>query len=246
VLRVYLAGRVEVELNGKAVFDERDMRGKQSRAAFAYLALQRDRPVVKDELAEALWPGEMPPAWESALSALLSRLRSLLPEGSTISGGAGLHQLHLPADTWVDLDAAALALDQAEGELRAGLPRSAFGPGVVAYSICKRPFLPGHNAPWSEAIRERQQRHLLRALECLSRVWLATGEPNLAVESASEAIALDPFRESSYCLLMQAHDLSGNRPEALRTYQRLRTVLSEELGAGPAPETQALHQKLLG
>src|SRR5438552_435081 len=101
MLRIYLAGRVEVELNGTVAFDERDMRGKQSRAAFAYLALQRDRPVVKDELAEAIWPSDMPQAWESALSALVSRLRSLLPEGSTISGGAGLYQLHLPANTWV-------------------------------------------------------------------------------------------------------------------------------------------------
>lgn len=65
------------------------------------------------------------------------------------------------------------------------------------------------------------------------------------MENASEAIALDPFRESSYGLLMEVHHATGNRAEALRVYQRLQQVLAAGLGADPAPETQERYLKLL-
>lgn len=86
---------------------------------------------------------------------------------------------------------------------------------------------------------------LLRALECLSKVWLDAGEPSLAVEAASEALSLDPYHETGYQLLMRAHHASGNRPAALRAYHRLQAFLAEELGTVPSAESEALYLRLL-
>ncbi len=247
-IRLYLAGRVGLATDEVLAFDERDMRGRQSRVAFAYLAAHHARPVPHEELAEVLWPGDIPAAWESALYALVSRLRALLarraPEAG-IARATGQYQLQVPPDTWVDIDAATLALDAAEGALRAGQARSAFGPACVAESISRRPFLAGHNCPWADAQREKLERYLMRSLECLARVWLATDEPALAVEAAAAAVALDPYRESSYLLLMQAHQATGNRPEALRVFLRLRKLLSDDLSTAPGPDTQELYLALL-
>ncbi len=85
---------------------------------------------------------------------------------------------------------------------------------------------------------------MLRALECLARIWLITGEPVLAVEAAADAISLDPLRESSYRLLMQAHD-TGNRPEALQVYSSLRKRLLDELGTNPSAESEKVYLALL-
>jgi DNA-binding SARP family transcriptional activator len=61
-----------VELQGRRLEDS--LRGRQGRLLFAYLALNRDRPVRRDELAEALWSGKgTPPAYESLLAPPLSR-----------------------------------------------------------------------------------------------------------------------------------------------------------------------------
>lgn len=155
-IRLYLTGRVGLAVDEVLAFDEWEMRGRQSRAAFAYLAAYNTRPVPHDEMAEVLWPGEIPPAWESALYAIVSRLRALLADRAsmaTISKAAGQYQLLVPPDTWVDIDAATLALDAAEGALRLGGARAAFGPACVAESICRRPFLSGHTGPWVEAQR---------------------------------------------------------------------------------------------
>ena len=65
--RIQLCGRLIVELQGRRLEDS--LRGRQGRLLFAYLALNRDRPVRRDELAEALWSGKgAPPAYESLLA----------------------------------------------------------------------------------------------------------------------------------------------------------------------------------
>ena len=57
-----------MELQGRRLEDT--LRGRQGRLLFAYLAINRDRPVRRDELAEALWSGKgAPPAYESLLAA---------------------------------------------------------------------------------------------------------------------------------------------------------------------------------
>ena len=251
-VRIYLTGRVGLELSGELVVHEREFRGRQERVAFAYLVCERGRPVTRAELAEVVWPGDMPPAWPAALSAIVSRLRSLLAREElkassiSISRGFGQYRLFLPSDTWVDVEAATSALDTAEAAMRADDPRSAFGPATVALAISRRPFLSGVDGGWVSLERERLERLRVRALECLSRIWLHNDEPALAVETASEALTVDPLRESSHLLLMQAHVGAGNPAEAVKSYHHLRHVLVEELGTDPSSETEALYLKLLG
>lgn len=250
-LRIYLTGSIAVELDGVVAIRERQLRGKQGRLAFAYLICQRVRPVSREELAALLWPAEMPPAWQVGLSAILSKIQTLLASdplkaaGVTLSKGFGQYQLALPVDTWIDLEASASAIDEAEGSLRAGAPGSILGPATVAATIAGRPFLPGIDGEWVDSQRRRLERQHMRALECLAHMWIASGEPALAVETASKAVALDPFRESSYQLLMRAHAAGGNRPEAIRVYQRLRGLLATELGTEPSAETEGFYLHLL-
>jgi DNA-binding SARP family transcriptional activator len=250
-VRVYLTGRVGVEVNGGLVVDEGDFRGKQDRLVFAFLASERSRPVGAEELAEALWPDASAAVWKSGLSPIVSRLRSLARPARlaldpiSISSNSGGYQLHLASDSWVDVEAAACALDEAEGALRTGNMRRAWGPALVAVTIARREFLPGIEGEWVDSQRSKIQRQLLRALECLCRVWLWNTEFALAVEAGTQLVALDAFREASHQLLMRAHAANGNRAEAVKLYHRLRALLADELGAAPGPDTETLYLELL-
>lgn len=250
-LRIYLTGRVALEATGELVVQEREFRGRQGRLAFAYLVLERTRPVPREELAEVIWPDAMPPAWDNALNALISRIRTMLARPALASRGArlsqefGQYQLYLPTDTWVDIETAVTALHDAEAALRAGDARKAFGPATVAATISKRPFLAGNDCEWTAAQRRKQERLFLRGLGCLAQVGLETGEPLMTIECASEAIAVDPFQEQSYRLLMRAYKATGNRPRAVQTYRQLESFLRAELGTQPTAETAAEYQALL-
>ncbi len=250
-VRVYLAGRIALTVDGDEIIRERDFRARQERLAFAYLVLARARPVARDELADALWGDEAPPAWPAAVSAIVSRLRAVLAHQrlpalqASISGRFGQYQLHLPAGAWVDVEAAVAALGTAEGAIRAGTPARAFGPAWAAATIAERPFVSGVDGGWAALERSRLARLRVRALECLAKAWLASGDTALAGEAANEALRVDPLRESSYRLLMEAQAVGGNPARALKTYHDLRELLVSQLGTDPSQEIEALYLQLL-
>jgi DNA-binding SARP family transcriptional activator len=247
-LRVYLTGRLVLEADG-APLDTRHLPGRQGRRALAYLLCERGRPVPREELAEAIWQGDAPPAWDAALSALTSKLRALLRGLSwpvELASAFGCYELRLPPDAWVDREAAAQAIDQAEGLLRRGEPHRAWAHACVANAIARRAFLPGEEGAWIERQRARLRALLLRSLDCLAECSCAGGQATLALQAAEDAVALEPFRESGYLRLMRVHLELGNRAEALRVYDRCRRLLAEELGADPSPQLEALYLELLG
>ena len=129
--------------------------------------------------------------------------------------------------------------------MRAGDDTRAWGCANVGVSIARRPFLAQEEALWIEAQRVRLLSLLGRGLYCLSVHSGRHGDPSLAVQSASELIALEPFRETGYQQLMRVHARAGNRAEALRVFGRCRELLREELGASPSPETEAVYLEIL-
>lgn len=249
MLRIYLTGRMALEC-ADTFLDAGEFPGQQGRVVFAYLVAERARPVARSELIELLWPRGVPPAGQSSLTAIVSKLRALFTRAgmdgaSVLTGANGCYELRLPGPSWVDVDAAADSVHEAEAALKSGDPGRAYGPSAVAHHIARRPFLPGEEGPWIEQRRDRLRNFLLRALECRAEIYLWNQEHSLAVEAAREAISLAPFRESAYRLLMRAHVAAGNAAEALRVYERCRTLISEELGVLPSPETRAVHAGVL-
>lgn len=250
-MRLYVTGALAVE-RASLVVDESQFPSRQARLLFACLACERSRAVPKDELAEILWPDEMPSAWDTALKALVSKLRHVLApvmadasEPLLIASQFGCYQLRLPSSSWVDWEAARRALDEAEGAIRSGKLREGWGPANVAVIVARRGFLPGEHGLWVEARRRSLAELLARALDCYGTISLESGQSELAAQVAEEAIAREPFRESGYQHLMRAHERLGNRAEAVRAYHRCRALLGEELGVSPSPETEALYVSIL-
>jgi DNA-binding SARP family transcriptional activator len=247
-LRIHLAGQVCIDADGVLLNDWRNV-GRQGRLAFAVLAGEHPRAIPREELAEELWAGDPPPSWDRALSAIVSKLRALL--GTTgapeldIASAFGCYQIRLPANVWIDIETAAGSIDRAGGLLRAGSPKEAWAWAQVACHIARRPFLAGEEGPWAERKRAELLDVLVRAHECLSEIFVWSGEPVTATRHAKLAIELEPFRETAHQRLMRAHAAAGNRADALRAYERCRCLLAEELGVSPSPQTEAVYLEIL-
>jgi peptide/nickel transport system substrate-binding protein len=248
-LEVSVAGRLSIRSDG-VLIDEERFPGRQGRLVFAYLVANEGRPVLRADLAEALWGEALPATWEKALGVIASKLRALIGEcgldgGKALTAAFGCYCLVLPEGTWVDIIAAAEAADAAEAALSADRLETAKGEAARAVSLARRPLLPGEEGSWVERERRKLSDVLVRALECLSDACLRSGDTAAAARTAEEAIALEPFRESNYRRLMAAYAAGGNAAEALRTYDRCRRFLAEELGAYPSPETESVYRSLL-
>ena len=244
-----LTERVRIEARG-AVVDEARLPGRQGRFVFAYLVTAQGRPVPRDELAEALW-GDVPPAtWEKALSLLVSKLRAVLAEcgldpSKHLTSAFGCYQLTFPEGTWIDVVAGDEAATAARRALAAGDLDQAAAEASTAETIARRTFLPGEDGRWVAEERARLRETLVRALECLGEVNRLSGDSAAAMRAAEELTVLEPFRETGYRRLMEAHVAAGNRAEALRVYEQCRHLLAEELGAYPSPETESIYRGLL-
>ena len=231
-----------VELDGRRVEDV--LPGAKGRLLFAYLVLNRDRRMSRDELLTAVYGQEASPDQHPSLSVLLSKLRSVI--GQELLVGRSELELVLPGDAFVDVEAAREAL-RAESHVAAGEWAESWGPAGVAYHVARRPLLQGEDRPWLEDWRRRIEDVHLRGLECLAEARLGLGGPlSQAEDCARQLIELAPYRETGHRILMEALEQRGNVAEALLAYDRLRVLLRDELGVAPSPTVQSVHRRLLG
>jgi DNA-binding SARP family transcriptional activator len=242
--QIQLCGRLLVRLDGERVEDA--LPGTQGRQLFGFLALNRDRHLSRGELAEAVWGERLPSAPETALRALLSKLRAAIG-GELIEGKAEI-RLVLPADTSIDVETAAEAIHNAESAVSQGDWRRAWVHSHIAVNVSRRRFLAGLEAPWIDTERRDLEEVQLRGLETLAAAGLGVrgAELDLAERAARSLTALAPYRESGHRLLMEVLAARGNVAESLLVYESLRQRLRDELGIAPGDEVQAVHAELLG
>ena len=249
--RIYVCGRLAIE-HPAGVLLERDFPARQGRRFWAYLVLNRQQPVSRGDLAEAVWGDDVPDAWGTSLNAIASRLRRLIVPFDApgapfaISGEPGRYRLVLPEGAFVDHERARAAIHDADRCHAAGRHEEALAEARVALEIAARGFLPGEEGPWVTATRDALASIRLRAQERTVEAELARGRPEWAEAEAEALIALDPLRESGYRLLMRALAASGNRAQVAWVHRRCRDALLHGAGIAPSASTDALYRELVG
>ena len=219
--------------------------GRQGRTLFAYLLAHRDRGCPRRELIEAIWGGDPPAASDSALSALLSKLRKVL--GADAIQGRSELRLTLGGEVDVDVDRA----DREVAAAEQAVAQEDWAGALVHARACLdtdcTAFLPDGDGDWVWERRRELDTVRVRALEvvALAGVRGAAGDLGSAEQSARAAVVSAPFRESAHRRLMEVHEAAGNPAEALRVFEELRTRLRDDLGTAPGPESIALHGRLL-
>ena len=179
----------------------------------------------------ALWPDVQPAAPDSALSALLSKLRRMVP----IESGSE-PRLALSARAWIDVEVAREAHHRSQAAIAREDWSTAWGAGRVTQHIAVRELLPGDEAPWIDEHRRELEELYLGSLELVGRACVEIGgsELDTAERCGRRLLARAPYREGGYRLQMEVHARRGNDAEALLVYDGLRRRLRDELGIAPS------------
>lgn len=194
------------------------------RRVLAYLAV-RNRPVRRCSLAGELWPETTDDRARANLRAALSRL----PAGCGAAIEVTDDLLAIANRVEVDLHVATTTADGL-------LDRSDTDPAAIDPQLFRGELLPDFGDTWLSVERESTRQMSLHALETLSERLADKGHFGQAIGAALAAIRIDPLRESSTRVLIQAHIAEGNRSEAWRAYNRYRVTLDAELGIEPSAE----------
>ena len=177
-------------------------------------------------------------------------IRRLLAEGdvdpAALRTDGGLYRLDLPADVVVDLDEVVELERTSDAALGAGRLDHARVAAERLHAIAAQPLLADGAAPWIDRAAGGLRDADLRAHDLLASVAVARGDTADAVRWAEAALELEPYRETAFVRLMEAHEAAGERAEALRAYERCRARLAADLGVRPSASTEALHLALLG
>jgi DNA-binding SARP family transcriptional activator len=218
---------------------KRSRRGLRARALelIAYLALH-PRPVQRDELLEAFWPGDDPRRTRPRLRQAVRDARRLLE-----SAIASEHECY-----WLDRAIADVDLDELERVLAAASrAEPAAVPALIERAV--RLFhgdpLAGADYAWSQSEVARLRATFVDLLEQVARHRLEAGDPRAALDAAERGLDVDTLNESLWCLAMEAENTLGLREAVVQRYERLRALLDERLGLEPAQETRHLHRRLL-
>jgi DNA-binding SARP family transcriptional activator len=89
-----------------------------------------------------------------------------------------------------------------------------------------------------------EQSHL-KMLESLFGAQLLIGRHRDVLSDLASLVVQHPFNEGLHAQFMLALYRSGHRVRALEVFARLRSTLAADLGIGPAPYLQDLHQAVL-
>ena len=198
-----------------------------SRKAAWLLALVVLRPdgVRRAELAEVLWPPDRLGSVRQALHVLRA-----LP-GADVWLEAG-DPVRVRASSDVEAFERACDEDRFEAALAAwGGPL--FGEDGLAA-------VPEPLAEWLEVERARLEQRRMVVVHAHLRSLRARAEHAAALQLARAELALDPLDESLHQAAIAAAAAIGRLDDALALFERCRTVLRDELGVEPLPETLEL------
>lgn len=234
-----ILGPLEVVSGGAQV----DVPGAKPRALLAMLLVHADQVVSRDRLIEDLWEGSPPGSAAATLQTYVYQLRRALRLDSLHTHGSG-YRLEVK-DSAID----ALRFERVVQEVAHtddASPRWQSLRLGEALTWWRGPALADFDAAaWARAEAARLDDLRLSAIEELTEARLALGEHAVLVPELEAAVSEHPLRERFWRQLILALYRSDRQADALRAYQRVRTILADELGLEPSPELAALERAIL-
>ena len=239
-----MAVTVELALLSRVSYGSLEITGSRLQGLLALLAEDPHVGCSASRLVDALWPDEQPEHPLKALQVLVSRTRARLGPGVIVSTPTG-YRLSLREDQ-IDASAVLLSASESEKRSRAGDHLAALGYAQAGLALCDgaEGWDAGGGDPLSalRAARVPAYRSLLRARAlALSRL----GRRAEAAAPLGGLIRRSPRDEEVLAELLRCEAATTGPAAALARYAGYRQWLRDELGSGPGPALQGVHQELL-
>jgi DNA-binding SARP family transcriptional activator len=202
----------------------------------AFLALHPPG-ATRDELIEALWPGQDPQRTLPRLYQSVSDARRAL--GNGLIRDRERYRLDR-AGIRIDLDQLDRLLSTTGDAER---ERQAL---ETALSLWRGQPLAGCDFLWADGFIHQLHAALLDLLGRVGTARLEADDPRGALQAAERAIALDNLHEPSWRLALQADHALGLYSGVTKRYEALTHLLDEQLGLQPSHDTLMMYRELLG
>lgn len=245
IIRIQTLGQFHLWLHNEKVDSKKWGRDKTVQL-LQYLISNRQRHALhKEKIMDHLWEDGDDRDFKVALHGVNKVLEPERPsrtEPSFVIRQGISYQLNLEK-VWIDVEALEQYIiigNEAFGEDQA-IAKEAYKEAIALY---RGVYLPNRVfEDWSSEEREKIQILILGAYVILAEILL-NENPLESIRLAQCAIAIDNTWEDAYRLQMQAYIKKGNRPQAIKAYQKCADVLDKEYGIEPLPTTKNLLKEI--
>jgi DNA-binding SARP family transcriptional activator len=242
---VRLFGPLEF-VHGERRLGPGDLGGSRPKQVLEILLAARGHRVPTDRIAELLWGDRRPGDVAASIQTFVSVLRRhLVPDRDAARRLVATEPEAYRFDTELvelDLDRFDELLERAAREPTRQARRSI----EHALALVRGDVLEDEPyAVWAHELRGSYQGRVLGAHLEAAEAALAERDLEDALEHGEAAVKLDRFAERAHRTAMLALYALGRQHEALARYRSLRSLLSEELGLEPTPETRAVETAIL-
>ncbi len=222
---------------------------QKARELLAFLLAHGGAPVLRETVAEALWPEGDPDQVSHQLSNAAYYLRRTLASGAAEVDNRVLvtanQRYHLKSGLFrVDIDAFDAHVARAE-KLQG---YEALVEYERALAIYAGDFMGDEAFEWAEVYRRDYQKRFVTAAHRAARLAFDSRDSKLAICFYDAILARDPIDEEAVRGIMRCHAALGDTNAVRRAYKTLANALRRELeddGAEPLPETIGLLDKLI-
>lgn len=249
-LRIHLLGQFRL-FQGAAEIPLERWKSKKALMIFKYLAARHGHGYQpKEVLMEILWPEQPPEQTNSRLNDALSALRKTLepslgrgaPSSYLLRLGYS-YKLDLQPDGTVDVELFEQKIRTAENEQSA---HKALACYLAAENLYQGDFLTEDRySEWCLSERERLGGLYFRLLTRIMDLLEQKRDYLKAAAYGEKLLQADPYAEEIYQRLMRHYAELGNRSMVIRTFEKCRKMLTQDLAVALSPQTVALHARLI-
>lgn len=213
------------------------------------LLIDAGHVVPVDHLIEDLWGEDLPKDPLNSLRYHVWKLRAILEPDRRKGISDGLIEARHPGYAIKAKASDVVGFERLVDEARRSReahPVEARAKLAAALDLWRgRPYADLAYADFTQPEIRRLDELRLFALQERISLDLALGDTDLAIGELEALIAEHPLREDLWALLMKALEQAGRRADALRAYQRAKTVLGDELGVEPTTALKEVEEDVL-
>ncbi|HXG64174.1 MAG TPA: BTAD domain-containing putative transcriptional regulator [Blastocatellia bacterium] len=215
-----------------------------------FIATRPNRRATKDTLVETFWADapleDIDKNFWPTISLIRRGLNSNQPvKKNFIRYREGAYYLNPEFNYSIDTEEFERLLAQARALLRAG-DRDGFAARLrQAIALYRGDLLQDFHDDWVEEPRAYYRNLYFGALKDLADDYYNRGDDEQAIKHYQMILSRDPFREDVHRQMLEAYARAGNRAALREQYETLQSLLMEELGVSPLPETVETYKRLM-
>ena len=224
---------------------------RRSFQVLAFLASSPDLQAGREELEEAVWPSDGERTIDRNFHPTLSHLRRALERqrGGSVPQPllfrAGIYRLNPEIEWHIDLQDFNRLVVEGRELIARGEDGAAADCWQGAWKLYRGPFLQGYYQAWVMSRREACQQAYVELLRDLGDLSVRLERSEDALDSYRAVLLEDSLQERTHLAVMRLYAAQGRRDLVRRQYERLCTLLLDELGVEPLPETVQEYHRLM-